>query len=102
MLSHGQYIVTFTSGACVQTSALHTGTETAYGLAYGEFGRLLNNSCGKKMLDDFSLKLYRARIKQGISTHTTDLALRKNKELQGHLNTGSEVWGHILKIEGPL
>ena len=51
---------------------------------------------------DFSLKLYRARIKQGISTHTTDLALRKSKELQGHLNTGSEVWGHILKIEGPL
>ena len=51
MLSHGQYIVTFSSGACVQTSTLHTGTETAYGLAYGEFGRVLNDSYGKQLLD---------------------------------------------------
>ena len=103
ILSHGQYIVTFSSGACVQTSTLHTGTETAYELGYREFGRLLNDSYRKQMLDYYLyMKLYPARIKQGIFSHATDLAPQRSKELQVHLNTEPKVWGHILKIEGPL
>ena len=49
-----------------------------------------------------SMKLYRAKIKQGLLSHTTDLALQRSMELQEHLNTGPEVWGHILKREGLL